>query len=293
MGLMRRLALVAVLAFACGAVGAHAQTLALAYKGGDTYKYSIHSVVKQTIDTGATSIPVNLDLTALETVTVKSVDSSGTAELSITLSNVAMKSASGSVTNTTTGTPMPTITMKVAADGRIVSVNGNSFGGSPLNGTGGGAFISAVLPDHAVKPGDTWTKDFDQANPLGTGTTHVTSKSKYLRDESLKSINAAVVETTTTGTFDITIDMSKAAAAAPSSTPTIPPGMFKSLSLKGSMTSDVTSWIDPSGHRIMKSHKTGTTNATMTFAGGSGATMPGLTGPFTVKSDETTDLSPA
>ncbi|HEV2036429.1 MAG TPA: hypothetical protein VGU71_19950 [Candidatus Dormibacteraeota bacterium] len=292
---MRRLALVAVLAVACGAATAHAQTLALAYKGGDTYKYALHSIANESVDAGAMSIPIKLDLSAVETVKVKSVDSSGTADLSLDLSNVVMKSSYSTTTSTTTGTPMGTISMKVAADGRILSVNGNSFGSSPFTSFsgGGGAFISAVLPDKKVSPKDTWSKDFDQANPMGTGTIHVTTSSTYLRDESLKGINAAVVETKTNGTIDITIDMAKAMAGAPSSTPTIPPGMFQSLSMKGTVTSTVTSWIDPSGHRVIKTHKIGNVNATMTFVGGTGPALPGLSGPTTIKGDETTDLNPA
>lgn len=295
MAFMRMLALVALLAVACGAATAHAQTLSLAYKGGDTYKYALHTTANETVDAGAMTIPIKLDLTAVETVKVKSVDSSGTADLSIDLSNVTMKSVSGQTTNTTTGTPMPTISMKVAADGRILSVNGNSFGGNPFtNFSSGGAFISAVLPDKAVRPTDKWSKDFDQANPMGAGTIHVTTTSTYVKDESVKGINAAVVETKTNGSIDITIDISKAMAGAPvSSAPTFPPGMFQSLSMKGTVTSTVTSWIDPSGHRVMKSHKVGTVNATMTFTGGSGPAVPGLTGPITIKGDETTDLNPA
>jgi hypothetical protein len=294
---MRKLVLVALLVVACGASTANAQALALTYKSGETYKYKLHSTANEMIDAGVMKLPVKLDLKADETVTVKSVDSSGTAGLSIDLSNVVMSSVTGSDSSATAtpGMTMPTISMTVAADGRILSVNGNSFGGNPFTQfTGGGAFISAVLPDKAVKPKDTWSKDFDQANPMGTGSTHVTSTSTYLRDETLKGIKAAVVETKTNGTVDITIDVSKALAGAPdSSMAGIPAGLLQSVSVKGTITSTVTSWIDPSGHRIMKSQKAGTINAKMTFTGMSGQAMPGLMGPITIKGDETTDLSPA
>jgi hypothetical protein len=289
---MRKLALVAVFAVACGLPTAHAQTLALTYKNGDTYKYALHSTANETVDASVMSVPIKLDLTALETVTVKSVDATGKAGLSIDLTDVVMKTSTGEEINATTATTLPTISMTVAADGRVLAVNGSSFGDSPLTlFSGGGGFISAVLPDKPVKPNDTWSKDFDQANTLGTGGVHVTAKSKYLRDESLKGIKAAVVETKTSGTIDITIDMSKVIAGAPASTPSIPAGLFQSLAMKGTLTSTVTSWIDPSGRRVMKSHKAGTTNATMTFIG-AGSSLPGLTGPITIKGDDTTDLSP-
>jgi hypothetical protein len=281
-------------------VAAHAQALALAYKGGETYKYTLHSTASETMGdwtrSGGMTVPLKFDLTAVETIVVKSVDASGTADLSIDLSNVVIKSVTGQMTNTTTGMPIPAIAMKVAPDGRILSVNGNSFGTNPFTlFTGGGGFISAVLPDRAVKPGDTWSKDFDQANPLGTGTIRVTTKSSYLRNESLGGVNAAVVKTTSSGSIDITIDLSRM-IGNPSVSPATtipPPGMFQSLSIKGTMTSDTTTWLDPAGHRVLKSHKTGTSNTTMSFAGASDHAIPGLTGPITIKGDETTDLSPA
>ena len=295
---MKRLALVALVAVACGAAPAHAQTLAIAYKSGETYKYMLHSTVNQSMNTGMMTVPIKIDVTAGETVTVNSVDSSGTADVSIALSNVVIKSTTGQVNSTTSGMQMPVINMKVASDGRVLSAAGNGLGGDPMGMfSGGGGFISAVLPDTAVKPGDTWSKDFDQANRLGTGTIHVLAKSTYLRDEALKGITAAVVETKSTSTIDITIDMSKAipkgvtdASGAPP--PTLPPGMFQSLSMKGTITSDTTTWFDTARLRVLKTHKTGTTSATMSYTGSTGPTMPGLTGPMMIKGDETTDQNP-
>jgi hypothetical protein len=294
---VRRLALVVFAAIACGPAVAHAQSLALAYHSGDSYKYALRSTATETVDSGATTMPINFDLTGSETVTVKSVDSSGAADLSIELSHLTVKSSTGGVSNTTTGIPIPSIEMKVAADGRILSVNGNVLGGSPFSmfsGTGG-IFMSAVLPDNAVKPGDTWSKDYEQANTMGTGTIHVTTKSKYLRDESVKGVSAAVIETTSTATVNITIDMSRILAGTGSSTPVMPGGPVTNLTIKGTSTSDVTTWVDPSGHRVLESHMTGTTDATMTMqmTATAGTTLPGLTGPFSIKGTQTLTLDPA
>lgn len=294
MVLVRWLALVALFAVACGAVPAHAQSLALAYRSGDTYKYTLHSTANQAVDAGATTVPLTFDLTAGETVTVKSVDSGGNADLSIGLTNLTIKSSANGVTNTTTGMPSPAIDIKIAADGRVLSVNGSSLGGSMFTAFSGmsGGFFSAVLPDTAVKPGDTWSKDYDQTNPLGSGAIHITTKSKYLRNESLQGFNAAVVETTSSGSIDITIDVSKAVAGQ-AAVPAIADSAWKSMTIKGTMTSDVTSWIDPTGHRVLKTHMTGSTNATMTINLASKAATPGPTGPFSIKGNETTDLAPA
>jgi hypothetical protein len=297
---MKRLALVALFAVACGAAQVQAQTLALAYKSGATFKYALHSTATESINEGGMAIPLNFELTGAETVTVKSVDAAGTADLTIALSNLSIKSTTGGVTNTTTGMPSPTIDMKIAPDGRIVSINGTDLAGNPFGAfsptTGG--FISAVLPDSAVKPGDTWSKDYDQANTMGSGSIHVATKSKYLRNESLQGVTAAVVETTSTATYDLTLDLSKLIAGAGAQAPPIPQGAFTGLTVKGTSTSDVTSWIDPNGHRVMKTHMTGTSDSTLNMdaasgSSASGSPAPGMPMSFAIQGKETTDITPA
>jgi hypothetical protein len=294
---VRRLALVVFVAVACGPAVVHAQSLSLAYHSGDVYKYALRSTATETVGTGVTTIPINFDLTGRETVTVKSVDSSGTADLSISLSDLTMKSSANGVTNTTTGLPMPAIEMKVGADGRILSVNGNVLGGSPFSMFSGmgGIFMSAVLPDNAVKPGDSWSKEYDQANTMGSGNIRVTTKSKYLRDESVNGVNAAVVETTSTSSVNIAIDLSKMLAGSGSSGQVMPGMAAYPLTIKGTSSSDVTTWIDPAGHRVLRSHMTGTTDLTMTMQmkAPAGTTAPGLTGPSSIKGKQTLTLDPA
>jgi hypothetical protein len=284
---VKRFAFVAVLAIACGAVPAQAQTLALRYHTGDAYRYSFHSTTKQTIVAAGVSLPADIDMSAGEAVKVVSVDSAGAADLALTLSNFAIKSTTGGMSNTTTGIPDTTMDIKVAADGRILTMNGNQFaGGNPFlafSGMGGGLFVIAVLPSNAVKPGDTWSKDYDQANPGGTGSVHLTTHSTYLRNETFNGISAAVVETTSSGSIDITLGPAGAAATA---------GAFGG-SIKGTMTSDVTTWLDPGGHRILKTHSTETNDGTMTFSGSSMTALPGMSGPITIKGTGTTDLTSA
>ena len=274
---MKRLTVVALFAFACGALPAHAQALSLSYHAGDTYKYSFHSATKETIVAAGMTLPADIDITAGEVVKVKSVDASGVSDLTLTLSHVVMKSSAGGAADTPASVPDITMDVKVAADGRVVSVDGNALAANnpflALTGTGGGFFITAVLPGRAVKPGDTWSNDYSQANPggLGSGAIQITSRSKYLRDESLGGVNAAVVETTSSASFDVT------AAAGPA--------------VKGTVTSDVTTWVDPSGHRILRSHMTQTNSDTLDL--GSSAMFAGLAGPMTIKGTGTTDLTPA
>src|SRR5438270_12290817 len=168
---MRRLAaLLFLVASACGSIGSvQAHTISLAYKPGDTCKYTLHAVLNYTIGAEGFSVPFNLDMTGKEAVTVKSVDSSGTADLTIALTDLSVKTTTNGTTNTTTTTTPTSVEMKVASDGRIVSVNGSTFTNGSLPGLSGteGGLITATLPDKAVKPGDTGPKDYDQANQMG------------------------------------------------------------------------------------------------------------------------------
>ncbi|HUY73084.1 MAG TPA: hypothetical protein VMW11_01075 [Candidatus Dormibacteraeota bacterium] len=294
---MRRLALVAVFALACGALPARAQALSLAYKSGDTYKYKFDTASKQTMVAGGLNVPTDVEMTADETVTVKSVDSSGTADLSITLGNLVMKTTSAGITTTMTGIPDSTVDARVAADGRLISSDGNQFGtASPFLAFTGlsGGFVSAVLPANAVKPGDTWSKSYDQAIPDGSGGIHISSTSTYVRDESVSGVGAAVVETKSTGTMDVALGSSSSAGAQPSPSPlpgtaTIP---GQGMAIKATITSDVTTWIEPGAHRILKSHSTEKESGTMTIDL-PGVTIPGMTGPMTMSGVFTTDMNSA
>ena len=280
---MKRVALLATLlvAAACGSFGAQAHTLSLAYKAGDTYKYKFHATSKQTASMSGMAIPITLDMTADESVSVKSVDAGGVADLTLTLTDLSIKTVTGGVTNTTTGVPSNSTDVKVRSDGTVVSVDGKDVtSGNPLSaitGLGGGFFVTAVLPDHAVKVGDAWSKTYDQAFPKGLGMLHVVSNSKYVRDENVNGVSAAVIETSSTGS----IDMNGTSTA-------------KQLSVNGTFTTDTTTWLDPSGHRVIKSHAAGHDEVTITIPSlSTTANAPMIQGPVTATGDSTTDLNPA
>jgi hypothetical protein len=295
---MKRLALLAFfLVAACGSIGvAEAHSISLAYKTGDVYKYKFTAAFKYTIGAEGMSLPLDMSLGAKETMTVKSVDSSGTADVSVAVSDVSLKMTVNGTTNTTTTPTSTTVDMKISSDGRIVSINGSAFGNSSLPGMSGsqGGLVTAILPDKPVKPGDSWTKSYDQPNPFGTGSSHITTNNKYLRDEKVGSVNAAVVESKINANLNMRIDLSS--MAGQSGTPFIPSGGasgLQSITMTGSSVSDVTSWIDASAHRVIKTHSTGTVDATMTLNMTAGSTTPGLTGPITFKGTQTLDMTPA
>jgi hypothetical protein len=296
---MKRLALIALfLVAACGSVaaGSQAHAIRLAYKAGDSYKYSLHFVLNYTIGVQGVSLPLDLDMSGKESVKVKSVDSSGVADLSITLTDMSAKVSVNGTTNTTT-TASSTVEVKVGPDGHVISVNGSAMSGSGslpgLSGTDSG-LISAILPDKPVKPGDTWTKNYDDTNFMGsTGTLHVTTDNKYLRDDKVSNINAAVVESKIDASLDLTFDTSSLGGGSSLFPARGGSSGLQSMSMKGTTKSDVTSYIDASAGHILKSHSTGTVDATINLNMAAGSAAPGLTGPITFKGTQTLDMNPA
>jgi cytoskeletal protein CcmA (bactofilin family) len=257
---VRRLIAVAVLLVACGILPAHAQTISLAFKQGEQFKYTLHFTGTFTAHVGSMSQDVKIDAKAKETVTTTAVESDGTADMTLTLSDLTItttgKSADGSTTTSTTTqtNAIPPQQLRVAPDGRILSINGESISStSPFGVLAGSYLVYAVLPDSAVKPGDKWSKSYDQAQPGGSSSVHVTSNSTYLRDESLRGVNAAVVETKSTADFMMNLFSPQ---SPPPNTPNgtragpTPAGLG---AMQGSVSSDTTSWIDPGAHRVLKS----------------------------------------
>ena len=287
----RLIALVGLLGLGCGVATAQAQTLKLAYRQGDTHAFAAHITMNETIDLGAVSEPLTVDMTATETEVVDSVDSTGVADVTLTMTDVVGKVTAAGVTSTTNPTVAP-IHMQLAPDGRTLSVNGLNFaGGSPFGSVGSNGPQSAVLPDGAVKPGDSWSKTYDQANPLGTGTVPVTARSKYLRDEKLNGVQTAVVNTKSTAPLDMSIDLAKYGRLTGSQATSLTKLGIQGMTIKGSDAGDITTWIAPTAHTIQKTSMKILIDGSFSFVLAPGATYPGPTGPFTIKGDETIDLT--
>ena len=80
-----------------------------------------------------------------------------------------------------------------------------------------------------------------------------------------------------------------------STTPLLPGGAggLQSITMKGTTTTDVTSYIDAGAHRVVKTHSSGTIDASMTMNMPVGAANPMLAGPITFKGTQTLDMTPA
>ena len=292
---MRRLVVFAIIALtACGSFGLRAHTISLAFKSGDTYSYKLHAKLDYTIVAQGLSIPFKLELNAKDTVKVNSVDSSGLADVTINLSEITIKSTVNSTDDTHLAKPT-SVNVKVGPDGHNVSVNGEDVtGGSLPDFTGmGSGLISAVLPSGNVRVGDTWTKTYDSNPPTGTGTIHVKTDNKYARDETVGGTQTAVVESKISSAIDIMVDVSSLGLPLMSPRATATSPVAQTVSLHGTIISTVTSWIDTAGRRIVKTHSTGNTDATLDLGMASPSASAGFKGPITFKGTQAVEIDPA
>ena len=262
---MRRLALAVFLLAACGPTPAATpgHSLDLAFHKGDVYSYSFHATLRESFDGGTQE---TLNETAHETYTVMSVDTGGTADLRLAVSSFDFTSTPDQITVPPGVSPNPTIDMRVGADGRVLTQD--------LGITTGGGISWGVLPGTAVKPGDTWSKDYDTTVTGYAGNNHLITSSRYLRDESFEGAHAAVVETR----IGMTSKFTGGPAAANDT----------KVTTEGTSTWTVTTWIDLDAHRILKSHTSGSFDQTGTFDAPS---MPPPT-VISLKGDSNTDLLP-
>jgi hypothetical protein len=294
---MRRLALVALaVLISCGpapaqtkssATAAGSVTLKIVFHQGTTYRFSFHAVDRLASGTEPAS---QVEFTAQETASVQSVDSSGVAEIAVALDNVSLI-VGGVSSPADTGNSRPAAySIKIARDGRILSMDGPPIASKfPFRIGFDGSLIVAVLPDDSVKPGDSWTKTYDQVNPFGTssGTLRIQSGSKYLRNETFAGVSAAVVETTSMATINSTENLLPGASATPSY-PQLPGGVV-GFALTGTTSTDVTTWIDPHTNRVLKTHVTAKTNAAIDSVVAAGAPTP-TAAPIFGEADESVDL---
>jgi hypothetical protein len=280
---VRRAALVALTLIACGQPAQHtsAHALTFAFNQGDQHSYALHESWDNTIGVGALVQPTHIEVSARETLAVTSV-SKGVANATITFADFKLDEGTPDGTVPTSTFPATTEQLQIAADGRVLTLGGISLTVSRnFRMTGTGNWITALISGTAVNPGDSWSKEYDEASPVGSGGTRLSTKSTYLRNEMFQGENAAVVETSSSETSDITIK--------DDSSPPPTEGIYGARNI-GRATSDVTTWIDLGTHQILKTRMTARTEVMSTYLVVPAASPASTVGPDT-KTAETLDLN--
>jgi len=139
---------------------------------------------------------------------------------------------------------------RIASDGQMVSGSELTVGGSGAAGPPGTSEFTPILPDHAVKPGDSWSRTYEQANPFGEGTLHVSVSGSLVSVEPDDSgHDVALIKTSATVPLDLTIDAAKVADSMDLGRM---PAKTK-IAFSGSIDATGFSWVDVPTQQLLKS----------------------------------------
>jgi hypothetical protein len=269
---------------------AKAQTLAFAFTPGRTQTNTLHMEMEGTLAMEATgslasemppdtSSPLSLEMTETGTMKVLSVDDQGVATIESSISDV-----SGTIIMNGITVPIPSSAtnetstrLKITSDGRLLEVDGQAVP-SWVQGMGAGfpgTDQYTPLPDHPVKPGDSWTESQSMDIPLGKDKTWkivVTNVSTLDRYETVNGVEAAVITTKSEMPLDFTIDalaelgqgFEGHASPSPPSDNMDLSGV--SLTLMGEISASTTVWFDPSAKDMLRDSGTADVDVKMDYA---------------------------
>ena len=236
---------------------------ALSLVQGETYRYQMALTFNGTISAGGQQVPFNMKASEMISWKVDSVDQDGTANVSMSIEKL---SATVNGTKTPAELPPP-VKIRVAKDGRVLTAGNIELAGQGDVGTlfpGSDQFVP-LLPDHPVKPGDYWSKSFDQDFPFGSGHLHYTTRNLYVRDEMVGGVNAAVISSSVQLPLDFTLDLHKLAQALGQSPSQVPSGAR--MIFGGSVDMNTLAWLDVPHGQLLKSSGNGTMDMTVELKG--------------------------
>lgn len=266
---------------------AEAVPLALAFTEGESETYRISQSIEGDlalsgfggeIPEGFAGMHLVLDMSQTVTWDVLSVDEDGVATISVTTSD-ASASFNG-IEAPSSELVSPPIEMRVAPDGRILSIDDVSFagfegGGLPGEGSlPGMSQITPLLPEDGapVAPGDTWDASYSQDLPFAEGSIDYDVHSTYLRNEEVGGVDAAVISSTMTVPFDLSFRMKDLAEILEEqgggvSERELAELRHATMAIEGNLEFDMTSFVDFGAQKLLGSESAGTFDFTLEFAG--------------------------
>jgi hypothetical protein len=266
---------------------AEAVPLALAFTQGESQTYTISQTIEGDlalsgfggeIPEGFSGMHLVLDMSETVTWDVLSVDADGVATISVTTSD-ARASVNG-IEAPSSELVSPPIEMRVAPDGRILSIDDVSFAGleqGGLPGQGGMPGMDQVTPllpeDGApVAPGDTWDTSYSQDFPFGEGSIDYDVHSTYLRNQEVGGVDAAVIRSSMTVPLDLSFPMKDLAAFVEEQGGGISEEELSKLrqatiTFEGALEFDMTSFVDFAAQKLLRSESAGAFDFTIEFGG--------------------------
>lgn len=307
----RVVALVGVLALVAAVVGvivvrgggrAEAVPLALSFTEGESRTYATETTLDGEmsmtgfggeVPDGFEGIPISMELSQNVTWDVLSVDADGVATISMSTSDASASFNGMEVPSSELASPP--IEMRVASDGRILSIGDLSLAGLDQSSGGlpGMSQVTPLLPEDGspVAPGDTWDTSFSQDFPLGEGSIAYDVHSTYLRNEDVDGVEAAVIRSAMTVPLDITLRMGDLLSLMEGQEG-LPTGEdlagFEDarIAYAGSMDAEMSNWVDLAAMELLRTNSTGDFDISIVFEG-----VPEFEGTISFTGSFTQDVS--
>ena len=273
---------------------AEAGPLTLSFTAGETHRYRIDQTMDLTVGgdaLGAEERSLLLELEQVVAWSVTDVDDEGVATIRVDVEDV-----NGSVNGMPAppSGPLPPIELRIAPDGRVLSIGGPALGGTPIDLTRGGLGqlfdvpgsnqVTPLLPpDGDARPGDTWETSISQDVPFGDGTVELEATSRYDRDEEVDGATAAVIETGSNVTADIAFavadlaELFGGAGALPTGATGLAAVADAAMTYGGTVATTQTSWLDLEARELVRMESSGEMDLEMEISG-----VPGSSGTITV-----------
>jgi hypothetical protein len=228
-------------------------SLALSFREEQTDVYLLDVSMKATMKAQGSIVPTRLDFQQRLSGRVLSVDRDGVASVRMTVKTLSATADAQPVPPN--ALPVCRTTLRIARDGRILGSSGLPPGSYPSGLAPIPSFdqLTPLLPDQPVAIGDSWSKSYEQAWPLGDGSLRVDSASRLVGHQQVGGMETAVIETTWTMPLDLSVDMTKIAKAVGESDLGFPSDRDAKLLYAGELRFNETSWFNPADGRLVRS----------------------------------------
>jgi hypothetical protein len=254
---------------------------ALAFTHGDLSRYRILMSVDATLSVPgvAKDVPLRGTMHQIIAVRVVSVGPNGTATLEVTTETASFTDENGRMFPVPAGEKTR---IQIAKDGTYVSVS--KLGMVSVESRGvtlpGMDRFTPFLPDHPVKPGDSWTNEVEVPVPVGDGALSFRSDSEFIREETVHGQRTALISGDLTVGLDWTVRLVEMAKALGEKIPNLPRGSDPTVRFSVNMEGTERNWYDPAANEALKSTILATVEMTTKMEGlpkGSGLLERSLT----------------
>lgn len=241
------------------------EALALEFKEGAKYRYRLEMTMDGTAAVAGSTRPFSMELGETLVMRVVSVDADGWATMDLTV-----KDLTATVNGQSSVAPGKfTMRVRMAPDGRVVVAGGLALGASGSSGTGlpGTDQFAPLLPDHPVRPGDSWSKEFEQEWPFGDGALRISSDNRFLGYETVDGARVAVIASRLTVPLDLELELRKLFEFLGTAPQGLPLESDPTIVYGGELSMDGTGWVALETGEFVRQTATGTLDLTIRFEG--------------------------